>query len=91
MSRPSEYTYKSPPSKIIKLFREARDKWKQKSLDATTQIKYLKNRINFLETSKQKVKDQVKSLQAENQNLREQIVQLHPSQADDSKKKMKWV
>lgn len=89
MGRTSQYSYKSSPSKLINLFREARNKWKNKSIEATKQIKYLKNRINFLETSKQKFKDQVKTLQTENHNLQQQIVELKQSRAEELKKKVK--
>lgn len=87
MSRPSEYTYKSPPSKLIKLFREARDNWKQKYLESTQHNKYLKNRIHFLETSKQKYKDQVKSLQSEIHHLQQQLLESQNSASEPKKTK----
>ncbi len=57
--------YKSPPRKLIVIFKLSRDRWKAKSKKSKKIIKRLNNRIRFLNESKNKLKRQVSELKAE--------------------------
>ena len=52
--------YKSPLYKLVIFFERSRDNWKSKCKEARYTIKILKSRIAFLETSKAKIKEEVK-------------------------------
>jgi len=57
--------YKSPVRKLVVIFKLSRDRWKAKSIESKKSIKYLKNRIKFLNESKSVLKRQVRELKAE--------------------------
>ena len=57
--------YKSPPGKLLAVFRLGRDQWKEKCAEGKRQIKYLKTRIKRLESSKTELEDKIKDLQEE--------------------------
>jgi predicted RNase H-like nuclease (RuvC/YqgF family) len=59
---PKEYA--SPTHKLLNVFKEGRDKWKEKTIRVKKEIKLCKNRIIFLETSKEKFKNRAKELEA---------------------------
>ena len=48
--------YASPNHKLLKIFKEGRDKWKKKYSEGKKIIKYFKNRVLFLEKSKASLK-----------------------------------
>jgi len=62
--------YASPKHKLLKVFKEGRDKWKIKAMEAKKNLKLKHNRMVFLETSKEKV-------QMENKSLKQQITELN--------------
>ena len=57
-------TYKSP-KKLVKFFEKSRDQWKEKCSEAKAKVKQLNNRIHFLESSKEHLKNKNKALEAE--------------------------
>lgn len=59
-----ELDYKSPLRKLVKHFKKSRDKWKERALESSNNIIRYKNRIKFLESSKSKVKSELKTLKA---------------------------
>ncbi len=56
-----EKTYKSPQRKLLKFFEKCRNSWKAKCREAKRTIQRLKNRIRFLEQSKEPWKNRVGS------------------------------
>ncbi len=54
--------YKSSLKKLVKFFKKSRDNWKNKAQAAKQALKLAKNRIRFLEDSKEKFKAEVKML-----------------------------
>ena len=54
----SEVTYKTPVKKLAKFFEDSRDAWKQRAQDAAREAKLKRNRIKFLEESKEKLKQE---------------------------------
>ena len=74
--------YVSPKHKLLKLFKDGRDNWKEKHAKEKKRIKYLKNRVHFLEESKASLKNQVSELK---QKLKEQEFLLKNT---ESKKKL---
>ena len=63
VAEPKEY--KSPLRKLMNVFREGREQWKEKCAQSKRQIKTLKNRIKRLESSKTGLANKVKNLQEE--------------------------
>jgi chromosome segregation ATPase len=77
--------YSSPPHKLLKLFKEGRDSWKEKTREAKKQLKLKRNRITFLEESKAKLKSRVEELE-------ETLIALHAELSDlkgDSNRRFK--
>ena len=64
-----ELPYKTPVKKLVKFFESSRDKWKKKAQDAHYENKLKRNRITFLEESKEKLKQ-------ENAELRQLLSEL---------------
>lgn len=62
--------FKSPPSRLARLFLKGRDSWKEKCRGAKLEIKILKNRIHFLEESKAALKERNQRLKAETDRLK---------------------
>lgn len=54
----SELTYKTPVKKLAKFFEDSRDAWKQRAQAAAREAKLKRNRITFLEESKEKLKQE---------------------------------
>lgn len=73
--------YSSPTHKLLNVFRDGRDKWKTKTIQAKKEIKLNKNRILFLESSKEKLKEKAKMLDALVIKLRAEIsaINLRPN------------
>lgn len=69
----SKQSYSSPRHKLINFFRNSRDKWKAKALEAKATIKKLQNRIRFLESSKEQWKEKYKEQEAEVARLKAQL------------------
>ena len=63
VAEPKEY--KSPLRKLMNVFRDGREQWKEKCAQSRRQIKTLKNRIKRLENSKTELTNEVKNLQEE--------------------------
>jgi uncharacterized protein YlxW (UPF0749 family) len=61
----NENEYKSPRRKLVTFFEKSRDQWKEKSSEAKAKVKQLKNRVRFLEKSKEQLKNEVTSLKIE--------------------------
>ena len=57
--------YKSPKRKLIKFFKESRNNWKKKCLNAKYTIKLLRNQVRYLEKRKTELSQQVKELKKE--------------------------
>ena len=64
--------YKSPRRKLVKLFEKSRNQWKAKSIAAKARVKYLKNRIRYLEASQEKWKSKAIELGKELVRLKAQ-------------------
>lgn len=62
--------FKSPPTRLARLFLKGRDTWKEKCRGAKLEIKILKNRIRFLEESKAALKERNQQLKAEADRLK---------------------
>ena len=75
--------FKSPVKKLIAFFKNSRDKWKEKCKQAMLEIRSLKKRIEFLETSKAELKSQLKELKAEKKQLQSGL-----NKSEGSKKKL---
>ena len=73
MSSEMSKVYKSPMGVLLDVFREGRDKWKAKCLEAKAQLKYQKQRVRFLESSKSHLKSEVKDLKEEVRYLKAQL------------------
>ena len=61
----NDKTYKSPTRKLVRFFEHSRDSWKAKSQAAKVKVKYLQNRVRFLERSKAEMKSRMQALEAE--------------------------
>jgi len=68
-----EKKYKSPLKKLVKFFEESRDKWKEKYVEKSKELKRVTNRIYDLETRKEHWKK--RALEAE-QKLKEPDIQV---------------
>lgn len=62
--------FRSPVKKLTQFFKKSRDKWKIKCKKAMLDIRSLKKRIDFLETSKAELKTKVKELKSQIQQLK---------------------
>lgn len=79
--------YKSPMKKLVVFFEKSRNQWKEKTLTTKGQLKIAKNRIKFLESSKNELKIQLKILREENKKLEVQIKNTSSIPIDNGKKK----
>jgi hypothetical protein len=68
--------YNSPRSKLLSFFRKSRNQWKEKCLVAKRLVKKLKNRVRFLEQSKEHWKGRVRELKRDCALLAEKTEQL---------------
>lgn len=55
-----EREYKSPLKKLAKFFEQSRDRWKKRAINLSKDVIRYKNRIKFLESSKSKIKTELK-------------------------------
>jgi hypothetical protein len=62
MTRLTKKDYKSPLKKLVRFFEKSRDNWKAKYQTQIKENKRLKNRVTFLQTSKQKWRDEALAL-----------------------------
>lgn len=86
---PEDLPYTSPPRKLIRFFRDSRDKWKTKYQRAKATIKRLENRERFLAKSKDEWKARAKALEAENAALKAQHQQqAEPQERPEEKKSL---
>ena len=69
-----ETPYKTPLKKLTVFFLSSRDKWKKRAQKAHYEVKLKRNRIKFLEESKEKLKQ-------ENLILKKHIFELESSKA----------
>jgi chromosome segregation ATPase len=74
-----EEVFKSPIKKLNKFFKQSRDKWKKRAKKAIKEVRQNKKRIEFLETSKNSLKDKVRELKERNRVLENEL--------EDNKKK----
>lgn len=66
------HEFKSPTKKLIVFFKSSRDKWKSKCKNAMQEIRGYKKRIEFLETSKQSLKEKNKELKTKLNTLKKE-------------------
>ncbi|MBF0240229.1 MAG: hypothetical protein HQM12_21200 [SAR324 cluster bacterium] len=86
MKESPEKEYKSPERKLLRVFREGRDQWKRKCQEGKQVIKFLRNRVAFLESSKAQLKARVKELEQEVRTLRSGLAMEDGSDAIPQKK-----
>lgn len=79
--------YKSPRRKLVVFFHKSRDQWKTKCQEAKKALKLLKNKIRFLEASKNYWKSRVKELEDEVAQLKANE-QARQDELDGLKKKL---
>jgi hypothetical protein len=80
--------YKSPTKKLVVFFEKSRNQWKEKTLATKLQLKIAKNRIKFLESSKNELKIQLKMLREESKKLEMQIKATSSMPIDNNKKSL---
>ena len=68
--------FKSPIKKLTKFFKQSRDAWKDRAKKAMTEIRGNKKRIQFLESSKESLKNKVQELKAKNKKLEKSLEDL---------------
>jgi hypothetical protein len=76
--------YKSSPSRLARLFKQGREKWKTKALDRQKRLQDADIRVRDLEKSRDKWKREAKELEKRNQQLANDAVM---QQADAEKEK----
>lgn len=77
-----EEVFKSPIKKLIQFFEKSRDKWKKRAKKAIKEVRANKKRIQFLETSKNSLKNKVHELKEKNKALENSV-------KDNKKKRQK--
>lgn len=65
--------YRSPTPKLMRFFEKSRDRWKQKCLESKNRVKLLHTKVADLKVSRQRWKDQARSLQRENAQLQAEL------------------
>ena len=66
--------YKSPRRKLVKIFEEGRNKWKEKCQVAKYNLKLLSNKVRYLEKRKTELTKRVKELEKELKEYRKKKV-----------------
>ncbi len=56
-------SYRSPKHKLLRFFEKSRDKWKDRCKESKDQIRYYRNRTQFLEESKKEYKQRAIELE----------------------------
>jgi len=76
--------YKSSPSRLARLFKQGREKWKKKALDRQKKLEFADVKMRDLEKSRDKWKQEAKELAKRNKQLeRDALIR----QAEIEKKK----
>jgi predicted nuclease with TOPRIM domain len=70
--------YKSPYSRLCKLFESSRNKWKNKTIEAKAELKNVKKKFKY-------TKEKMQSLQAENAKLKKQMQTLELNVPEEKK------
>lgn len=86
--KPAQKIYKSPIRKLSKLFKNSRNQWKAKCRKAKYKIKLLKNKIQYLEKSKDNLKMKLKRLENELERMKSKEIQME-KEINDLKKNYK--
>ena len=60
--------YKSPPSKLVAFFKESRDKWKKKFMDAKQNVKRLTEQVRYWKRQSVNLRRRVKEIEEELRN-----------------------
>ena len=86
-NKPSRKKYKSPKQKLVRLFENSRDKWKQKAKDAKYQIKLLRKKNKYLEHNNTKQKELFNNLEIQLQQMKDKEKRMQ-DEIDQFKKKL---
>ncbi len=78
--------YKSSPSRLVRLFRQGREKWKKKALDRQKKLQAADIKVRDLEKSRDKWKQEAKELARQNKQL-EKDAALRRVEAEKEKKR----
>ncbi len=70
-TRPTPKRYKSPQHKLVRFFEKSRNQWKAKCREAKALVKRLKNRVRWLEHSRDCWKRRAQALDVELTQARE--------------------
>ncbi len=86
-NKPSRKKYKSPKQKLVRLFENSRDKWKQKAKDAKYQIKLLRKKNKYLEQNNAKQKELFENIEIQLQQMKDNEKRMQ-NEIDQFKKKL---
>jgi len=78
--------YKSSPSRLARLFRQGREKWKKKALDRQKKLQAADIKVRDLEKSRDKWKREAKELAKQNKQWEKDAV-LRQAEAEKEKKR----
>ena len=79
-------TYKSSPSRLARLFKQGREKWKKKALDRQKKLEAADIKVRDLEKSRDKWKQEAKELAKQNKQL-ERDALIRKAEAEKEKKR----
>jgi len=77
-------TYKSSSSRLVRLFKQSREKWKKKALDRQKKLRDADVKVRDLKESRDKWKEEAKELAKQNKRLEEEAA---TKQAETEKEK----
>ena len=77
--------YKSSPSRLARLFKQGREKWKKKALDRQKKLQAVDIKVRDLEKSRDKWKQEAKKLVQKNKQL-EKDAAMRQAEAEKKKK-----
>ena len=77
--------YKSSPSRLARLFKQRREKWKKKALDRQKKLEFADVKMRDLEKSRDKWKQEAKELAKRNKQLEKDALQ--QTEAEEGKKR----
>ena len=66
--------YKSSPSRLARLFKQSREKWKKKALDRQKRLRDADVKVRDLKESRDKWKQEAKELEKRNKRLEKEAV-----------------
>ncbi len=78
--------YKSSPSRLARLFKQGREKWRKKALDRQKKLESADIRIRDLEKSRDKWKREAKEVGKQNKQL-EKDAMMRQTELDKEKKR----